>query len=1253
MNDPFLKAVFLGLVFLGGLVGCTHSPETELVWTQKDGYRWAEVEPGTGDEVGFHRLRSSATGIQFENHLSEEAIARNQHYLNGSGVAAGDVDGDGWTDLYFVQLEGPNRLYENQGGLSFREVTDSAGVAHEDHYSTGATFADVDGDGALDLLVGSVSKGVALYMNDGQGHFTRDSMNTAMEVEKGNTTLSLADVDGDGDLDLYVTNYKERSAEDIYSRDALATKNILRRKRTEEGVEPVIAPQYAEHYAIVGEDGGPSGPAETGERDALYLNDGDGTFRKVQDVQDHFLGPDGDPVGLAKDWGLNASFRDVNGDGRPDLYVNNDFWTPDRFWVNQGDGVFRAIDPVAIRNQSFSSMTVDFSDANRDGNLDLFVTEMLSSEHSRRMRQHTPQGPFSASTIDGQPQYNRNSFYKSRGDGTYAETAYFSGVEATEWSWGVRFLDVNLDGYDDLLVNTGFSHDVQDIDSRRKIGKKMARQPSKRFITDYPPLRLPNEAYRNEGDLTFTEMSEEWGFASEEDVSHGLATADLDRDGDLDVIVSRLNQEAVIYENRATAPRLAVRLSGRSPNTDAVGATVALKGGKGGPAPQREAIAAGGDYLSDSAPTAMFAAASDTAVHRIVVTWPNGTTSTVDSARANRIYEIEQPPADQQGAEGSSTRRSTPSDTSRWVVEGTSEPIFEDVSDRLSHRHHETSFDDFRVQPLLPIKLSRQGPGLSWIDYDQDGDADLFVGSGRRGRLAVYENNGAGQFTPRRFGPLTDTTRADHTTILGWPTKAGTRVLVGQSHYESTDPQGPSALQYLITEGAASPHENVPGTWSATGPLAAADYDADGDLDLFVGGRFVPAQYPWDATSRLFVNDDGTFALDEANSEMLKNLGLVTGAVFTDYDGDGDPDLLLSRAWDSLKLFENENGTFRDVTEEMGLSRSAGWWNGVTTGDFNGDGRPDIVATNWGTNTPYQLDSGRPLRMYYGDFNSDRRGEIIETYYEPERGSYVPRRQLNAFTSASVPFASQFDTHAEFSRATLDDISRIDPDSLPYKAVNTLRHTLFVNEGDRFVPRALPGEAQLATAFHPGVADYNNDGNEDLFLSQNFFAVRPKMPRSDAGRGLWLKGDGSGQFEAVPAQKSGVEVYGEQRGAAFSDVNGDGRVDLAVSQNGAETKLYLNRTSDPGLRVRLEGPPSNRAGYGSSVRLRYEDGSGGPRREIQAGAGYWSQDAATQVLGRAGPVAHIEVQWFDGRRDTVAVSDGERTYVVRHPESGR
>mgnify|MGYP001946482751 CR=1 FL=1 len=301
---------------------------------------------------------------------------------------------------------------------------------------------------------------------------------------------------------------------------------------------------------------GLSGPAETGEVDALYLNRGDGTFEKAQDLERRFLGAAGAPAGLAPDWGLAAKFQDLNQDGRADLYVANDFWTPDRLWLGQGDGTFRAAEKLALRSASFSAMAVDFSDVNRDGALDFFVAEMLSARHQRRLRQHIPNDPTSPERIDARPQYNRNSLYLNRGDGTYAEIAYFAGVAASEWSWAVRFLDVDLDGYDDLLVATGFSHDVQDIDSQRRAGRKMARQPERRFLTDYPPLPLRNKAFRNNGDLTFSERSRAWGFSAERDVAHGMAAADLDLDGDLDLAVNRLGAPAGLYRNEASAARI-------------------------------------------------------------------------------------------------------------------------------------------------------------------------------------------------------------------------------------------------------------------------------------------------------------------------------------------------------------------------------------------------------------------------------------------------------------------------------------------------------------------------------------------------------------------------------------------------------------------------------------------------------------------------------------------------------------------------
>ena len=1231
-------------LFIGSVLVMTAGCESpaELDWHQQNGYRWAAVEPGQSGSVGFDRLRPSETGIQFTNRLTEDEIERNQHYMNGSGVAVGDVTGNGWPDLYFARLNGPNRLYENRGGFEFRNITDSAGVGHEGHYSTSTIFADIDGDGDLDLLVGSMSKGIAIYENEGRGHFRRRS-GTKMEVGKGNMTMALSDIEGDGDLDLYVANYKERPVRDIYPVSELSWEKTVRSTKGEGGTEHVVVPPYDEHYTIIERDNAPNSRRETGEKDALYLNDGNGGFQKMQRPEARLLAPDGSPRGLPSDWGLNASFRDINQDGLPDLYVNNDFWTPDRVWMNQGNGTFRATDSLAIRNSSFSSMTVDFSDINRDGALDFFVTEMLSPEHQRRLRQFTPSDPFPENRIGSRPQYNRNSLYLNRGDDTYAEIAYFSGVQASEWSWGVRFIDVNLNGYEDLIVNTGFSYDYQDLDSQAEMGRRMAQTPGdERFMTEYPRLRLENQAFRNDKDLTFSRRGREWGISTEQDVSHGLATADFDRDGDLDLVVSRLNDTALLYENTATAPRIAVRFSGAPPNTRAVGATLELEGGPGGPSPQVREVTAGGDYLSGSSTTVMFAADAENANHVLTVTWPDGTSTTIDSVQANRVYEVRKA-----GSQMEPEADTAPGDASS----DSSDSVFRDVSARLGHRHTESTYDDFRIQPLLPIKLSQQGPGVSWIDYDGDGDQDLLVPSGRGGELAVYENTEAGRFSRRTFGSLTDTASADQTALLGWSTADGTHLILGRANYEPGDVQTPSAIHFLAQNDSVREVGQIAGVLSTTGPLAAADYDGDGDVDLFVGGRFVPAQYPRDATSRLFLNEEGQFVQDEANTGLLDELGLVTGAVFTDYDQDGDPDLLVSRAWDSLKLFENQNGTFRDVTKQVGLHRHTGWWQGVATGDFNNDGRPDIVATNWGTNTPYEPNPDNPAKMHYRDFNRNGRVEIVESYYDADTGGYVPRRQLGAFESTPVPFASSVDSHAQFASSTLKDLLGENfAQALSVKEINTVKHTLFLNEVDSFSARPLPEYAQFSAVFHAGVGDYDNDGNEDLFLSQNFFEVRADMPRLDAGRGLLLRGDGNGHFDVIPGHQSGIKVYGKQRGAAFGDFDRDARVDLAVSQNGAATKLYQNQTPKRGLRVVLRGLPANQDAIGARLRVIYADGSKGPQRSVQAGSGYWSQNSAVQVLGTAREPAAVEVTWSDGETTTIEVGPDRHEVVATHPE---
>ncbi|MFH5884861.1 FG-GAP-like repeat-containing protein [Halalkalibaculum sp. DA3122] len=1226
----------IGVLVAGLLVaGCNRSEE--LQWQQEDGYRWAE--PATGffesGEVGFTELASSETNITFSNDITEQELSDNRHYLNGSGVAAGDVDGDGRVDLYFAGLKNPNKLYKNRGNMQFEDVTEAAGVAHEDHYSTGAVFADVNGDSHLDLLVTSIYKDIALYINDGDGNFTLEE-NSGLGPGQGSTTMTLADIDGDGDLDLYVAKYKEKSVKDIYTTEELDWNTILNEPYNEQQQTGpyTLVPPFDEHYEIfMDEENRLAGLAETGQEDDLYLNQG-GTFEEVADTRPVFLDEEGAPYGLQPDWGLTAKFQDLNGDGLPDLYVCNDFFTKDRVWINQGEGVFQAISRNAIRNLSFACMGVDMADINRDGELDIFTAEMLSSEHSERLRQvgSDDPNPDDYRNTEARPTNNRNSLYLKREDETYAEISYLSGVEATGWSWDATFLDIDLDGYEDLIVNNGYLYHILDMDAQigmMRKGRNMDEHFTE-FMQGAPDLELQNRILMNNGDLTFRDQSTDLGFVGA-DISHGMAVADLDNDGALDLVMNRMNEEAGVYQNNTTRPRIAVRLIGEAPNTQAIGAKVKLEGG---PVVQQKEISSGGDYLSGSDPLVVFAADPENTDHRLTITWPDGTVSRIDDIHPDRIYEIEE----------SASERVKPGRTDPEAAP----PLFEDVSSRIGHRHHENDFQDFQLQPLLPIGMSKLGPGISWIDIDGDRDDELLISSGQGGETAVYDNTGDAAFRQLTVNELSSTAPGDQTAVVGWEGEHGVRLFTGSANYEQGKLRVPSAYQYQVNGLTDVRRDSLPDNISTTGPLAAADYDNDGQVDLFVGGRFVPGHYPMDAPSRLYRNEQGTMVLDRQNSRTLQEAGLVTGAVFTDIDRDGDQDLVLSRGWDSLLLLENQNGVFTDATERYGLDEYKGWWHGIATGDFNNDGKPDLVATNRGLNSSYQLEMGKPLRLYFSDFNGDQWVEIIESYASAE-GEYVPRKRL--FNYGSVPaIANRIRSHEQFANTTLRELFGSRLQNIPYKEINTLQHTLFLSSENGFEAHPLPMEAQFSVAFHAGVADMDNDGNEDLFLSQNFFAFPRQVPRQDAGRGLWLKGDGEGGLLPVPGSRSGIRIYGEQRGAAFSDFNRDGRVDLAVSQNSYDTRLYVNQTENRGYRVSLEGPPENRDGIGSGIRLVYAGReTRGPLREIQAGSGYWSQNSVTQVMGAEAEAEQIEIHWYDGRIQTVNIEDGKWDYIISYP----
>ena len=1167
------------------------------------------------DSPRFALLSPDSTGVSYVN-VFQSDHPRKDLYSSGfscGGVAIGDVDGDGWPDLFFTGGPTRNKLFRNLGGFQFEYITQKSGIARgRNPWSAGAAFADMDGDGDLDLYVCNHETANQLWVNDGKGKFIEQAKKFGVDAVSSSLMPYFQDYDGDGDLDFFLLTNR-------LFRPGGHPEKPPTRKRKDGGIE--ISPEYRKYFALKLVEGKLFMVKVAGLRNHLYRNDGD-RFAEVSKE-----------AGLTESGqGLSAVWWDFDEDGDPDLYVANDHSDPDHLYRNDG-GHFVDIVREMVPHVTWFSMGSDVADLDGDGREDLFTLDMSGTDHFKQKTTMGVMSNFRWFLENANPrQYMRNALLLNEGMGRFREAAYLAGLADSDWGWAVKIEDFDEDGTPDVFVTNGMTRNYTDSDKPMAQGDYIGRSEFD-FNLHSDFKKDINQAYRNEGNLRFSNLARDWGL-NHNGMSFAAAHGDLDRDGDLDLVVANLNEPAFLYRNDShEGNRILLKLKG----SNSIGAKVTVTTAE---RRQVKTLRPMTGYMSCDESVLHFGLGKEEVIATLEVRWPNGAQERYENVPAN--YYLEATP---------------PKDTKPSSVPPAQPTYFTEIEVITGPLHEEKSVNDYQLQPLLPHRLSRWGPGMAWADLDGNGRPDLYLGGSAGQAGAIWLNEGKGKFRPLAQSAFEQDKSAEDLGALFFDADGDgdQDLFVSSGSHEYANSSEHYRDRLYRNEGnlrfTSAP---LPDHRGSSGSASAADFDRDGDLDLFVGGRLRPGEYPLPGKSRLLRNDDGNFT--EVIGQVapgLADAGMVTGSLWTDVDADGWPDLLLSTEWGPVKLFRNRQGSLVDETQAAGLAELKGWWTGLAAADCDSDGDLDYVVGNLGLNTKYKVTKGKPYLAYYGSFDSTGRKRFVEATYEHEK--LFPVRGKSC-SSEAMPFvANKFKSYVAFAKATLPEIytQQCLDDSYRVEA-NLLESGILLNDGQgRFTFKALPRIAQIAPIFGVAAEDFDADGNVDLVLAQNFYWPQPETGRMAGGLGQYLRGNGDGSFEPIRPKQSGIAVPDDARSLVAADIDADGRLDLAFGLNDGPVTFFSrndNKTSSERyLRVKLTGKNGNPTAIGALLTLTFSDGST-LIREIHAGQGYLSQSTpdAWFGLGDKNPQT-IEVRWPDGQTSSAKVETGQSNVVLTAP----